>query len=255
MRIFKRSDWQPAGKGRGRHFLSCKLGVALSVALFAMGTLVVPTAQAAVPTPAQDPFYSYQGSTPLKSVAPGTVLKTRTLSYHVLGVPLPVSVVQLLYRSTGMLGQPTVNVTSVLEPPIRFGTPKVVSYQSFYDSLSPDDEPSYQISGGLTLGRPDPRPSSRCSRPGPPRRVRRRRRRHRGRDSGLRRGTRVRDDTLDSLRAAVSRRQPASGHPADRHARLLRRGHRHGVGFGAGAHLRTERQQAARRRQLSAASS
>ncbi len=152
MRIFKRSDWQPAGKGRGRHFLSCKLGVALSVALFAMGTLVVPTAQAAVPTPAQDPFYTYQGSTPLANFAPGTVLKTRTLSYHVAGLPLPVTAVQLLYRSTGMLGQPTVNVTSVLEPLWRFGAPKVISYQSFYDSLSSSDEPSYAISGGLTLG-------------------------------------------------------------------------------------------------------
>jgi hypothetical protein len=80
------------------------------------------------------------------------VLNTRILSYHVLGLSLPVAVVQLLYRSTGVLGQPTVNVTSVLEPPVRLGTPNVVSYQSFYDSLSPADEPSYAISGGLTLG-------------------------------------------------------------------------------------------------------
>jgi hypothetical protein len=40
----------------------------------------------------------------------------------------------------------------VLEPPLALGTPKVVAYQSFYDSLNPDDEPSYAISGGLTLG-------------------------------------------------------------------------------------------------------
>jgi hypothetical protein len=116
------------------------------------GTLIVPSAQAAVPTPAQDPFYTYQGSTPLASIAPGTVLNTRTLTYHVLSLPLPIKAVQLLYRSTGMLGQPTVNVTSVLEPPWRFGAPRIVSYQSFYDSLSTSDEPSYAISGGLTLG-------------------------------------------------------------------------------------------------------
>jgi hypothetical protein len=40
----------------------------------------------------------------------------------------------------------------VLKPPLSFGTPQVVAYQSFYDSLNPADEPSYAISGGLTLG-------------------------------------------------------------------------------------------------------
>jgi Secretory lipase len=113
--------------------------------------LVVPAAQAALP-PEQDPFYTYQGSTPLASIAPGTVLKTRVLPYHVAGLPLPINAVQLLYRSTGELGQPTVNVTSVLQPPLLLGPPNVVSYQSFYDSLNPEDEPSFAVSGGLTLG-------------------------------------------------------------------------------------------------------
>jgi hypothetical protein len=119
--------------------------------VLAWAVLLAPCARAAIP-PEQDPFYSYQGSTPLANIAPGTVLKTRVLSYHVVGVPLPVRAVQLLYRSTGELGQPTVNVTSVLQPLIRFGSPRVVSYQSFYDSLNPDDEPSYAISGGVTFG-------------------------------------------------------------------------------------------------------
>src|SRR6201996_7661642 len=114
--------------------------------------LAAPAAWAAPPTPAEDPFYDYAGGTPLAEVAPGTVLKTRTLSYHVAGVPLPVKAVQLLYRSTSELGEPTVNVTSVLKPPLGVGTPQVVAYQSFYDSLNPVDEPSYAISGGLTLG-------------------------------------------------------------------------------------------------------
>ena len=108
-------------------------------------------AKAAV-LPGQDPFYSYRGTTPLADIAPGAVLKTRVLSYHVAGLMVPVRVVQLLYRSTGAIGQPVVNVTSVLKPPALFGTPAVVSYQSFYDSLNPADEPSYAISGGLTLG-------------------------------------------------------------------------------------------------------
>jgi hypothetical protein len=124
---------------------------AVVLVTFACAALIAPSARAAVP-PQQDPFYNYQGSTPLADIAPGTVLKTRVLSYHVAGVPLPVSAVQLLYRSTGELGQPTVNVTSILRSPLSLGPPNVVSYQSFYDSLNPDDEPSYAISGGLTLG-------------------------------------------------------------------------------------------------------
>ena len=118
-----------------------------------MLALLVPAAwAAAVPPPEQDPFYSYAGSTPLAEIAPGTVLKTRTMPYHVAGLPLPVKAVQLLYRSSGQTGAPTVDVTSVLLPPLRLGMPKIVAYQSFYDSLNQADEPSYAIAGGLTLG-------------------------------------------------------------------------------------------------------
>ena len=128
-----------------------KLSLLLALGLAASMAFMASAAQATL-TPSEDPFYRYEGSKPLSGIARGTVLKTRTLSYHVAGVPLPVTAVQLLYRSTGALGQPTVNVTSVLLPPLRLGTPTVVSYQSFYDSLNNEDEPSYAISGGLSLG-------------------------------------------------------------------------------------------------------
>jgi hypothetical protein len=131
---------------RGRN-----VAVLLMLVLAAWVAFMAPGARAALP-PSEDPFYRYEGSKPLASIAPGAVLKTRTLSYHVAGVPLPVTAVQLLYRSTGSVGQPTVNVTSVLLPSLRLGTPTVVSYQSFYDSLDNEDEPSYAISGGLSLG-------------------------------------------------------------------------------------------------------
>jgi hypothetical protein len=126
------------------------LAVGLAVLLWALPAATA--ARAAVPPPEQDPFYAYQGSASLASIAPGAVLKTRTLTYHVAGIPLPVSAVQLLYRSTGETGRPTVDVTTVLEPPLAIGAPEAVAYQSFYDSLNPDDEPSYSISGGVTLG-------------------------------------------------------------------------------------------------------
>ncbi|HYC80360.1 MAG TPA: lipase family protein, partial [Solirubrobacterales bacterium] len=128
-------------------------GVAMVLAGLALGVaLLAPAARAAVPPPDQDPFYNYGGATPLAQVAPGTVLKTRTLPYHVAGLPLPVKAVQLLYRTTAMTGAPSVNVTSVLLPPLRLGPPRIVAYGSFYDSLAQADEPSYAIAGGLTLG-------------------------------------------------------------------------------------------------------
>jgi hypothetical protein len=132
-------------KQRGRASL-------IVLAALAAAVLSAASVAAAATPPSQDPFYAYEGAKPLASIAPGTVLGTRTLSYHVAGVPLPVRAVQLLYRTTGAVGRPTVNVTSVLLPPLRLGPPAIVSYQSFYDSLNNEDEPSYAISGGLSLG-------------------------------------------------------------------------------------------------------
>jgi hypothetical protein len=102
--------------------------------------------------PKDDPCYSYSGPTPLESIAPGTVLKTRSFPYHIFGFPTLLKTTQLLYRSTSQTDKPTVNVTSVIEPPIQFDEKKVISYQSAYDSLNRNDEPSYAISSGLRLG-------------------------------------------------------------------------------------------------------
>lgn len=106
----------------------------------------------AVPTPADDPFYSYTGKQPLPGISPGTVLKTRRFPYHILGFPTLLETTQLLYRTTSATGKPTVNVTSVIQPLITLNETKVISYQSAYDSLNRNDEPSYAISGGFTLG-------------------------------------------------------------------------------------------------------
>ena len=102
--------------------------------------------------PKDDPFYSYTGPPPLESIAPGTVLKTRSFPYHIFGFPTLLKTTQLLYRSTSQTDKPTVNVTSVIKPPIQFDDKKVISYQSAYDSLNRNDEPSYAIFGGLRLG-------------------------------------------------------------------------------------------------------
>jgi hypothetical protein len=138
--------------------LNVKRASALSAAVAVLlACVIAPHSGGAATPPAKDPFYTYTGSTPLEQISPGTVLRTRTLPYHVIGLALPLTATQLLYRSTGQLGQPTVNVTSVLSSRgsslQRHTKPdRAVSYESFYDSLNPADEPSYAISGGLTLG-------------------------------------------------------------------------------------------------------
>jgi Secretory lipase len=100
---------------------------------------------------ASDSFSTYSGSEPLSSFAPGTVLDTRTLQYHVEGISTPVTVIQLLYRTTDAQGRPAANVTSVVRS-LTGQNSTAVSYQSFYDSLNPQDEPSQAIAGGVTLG-------------------------------------------------------------------------------------------------------
>jgi hypothetical protein len=112
-----------------------------------------PFIPAAALQPKNDPFYKYTGRKPLPNITPGTVLKTRSFHYRIFGtIPTLLKATQLLYRSTSQTGTPTVNVTSVIQPPIQPDKTKVISYQSAYDSLNQNHEPSYAIWGGLTLG-------------------------------------------------------------------------------------------------------
>jgi Secretory lipase len=129
------------------------VGLPAALALLAVWAAVAAAGAGAAQTPEQDPFYRYEGKrSTLEQMAPGTVIKTRMVPFHIAGVELPITAVQLLYRSTSELGRPTVNVTSVLLPPVKLGTPTVLSYQSFYDSLTTEDDPSYAISGGFGVG-------------------------------------------------------------------------------------------------------
>lgn len=123
----------------------------LSVAVLGAAALALPSAGHAA-SPLNDPFYRYSGATPLSEIAPGTVLATRVKPYHVAGIQTPIRAVQLAYRTTNQVGRPVLNVTSVLQPPFTIGRKKLLSYQSFYDSLNPADEPSYAIAGGTTFG-------------------------------------------------------------------------------------------------------
>lgn len=129
-----------------------RLAAAVTAALCAVGALTAgtPTAQAAaapVPPPA-DPFYTYSGSVPLSQVAPGTVLKERAVSLRLEGLTVPVATEQVLYRTTGELGQPTVTVTTIIKPLLSLLGTKIVAYQNAYDALGPECDPSYTLRGG-----------------------------------------------------------------------------------------------------------
>lgn len=103
--------------------------------------------QAGPVLPSQDPFYTYAGPTPLAQIPPGTVLGKRPVSLTIAGLAVPVTTVQVLYRTTGELGQPTVTVTTIIKPLLSLGT-KIVSYQTAYDALGSQCDPSYTLQGG-----------------------------------------------------------------------------------------------------------
>lgn len=124
--------------------------VARSLGALVAGVLALSTAAPVHAAPLDDPFYGYTGS--LAGIAPGAVLHTRTVPYSIQGLPLPLQATQILYRTVDALGRPAVNATTVVRPLLPLGPSKVVSYQSFYDSLNPADEPSAAIAGGMGLG-------------------------------------------------------------------------------------------------------
>lgn len=123
-----------------------------TAAQVAVTAFMLPAVASATTTP--DPFFQYTDSTPLADIAPGTVLKTRTISAYIAGIKTSVKATQIVYRSTDAMQRPTANVTTVFAPDCKSGCPnkdKVISYQSFYDSLNPEDAPSRGYAGGQRL--------------------------------------------------------------------------------------------------------
>ncbi len=96
--------------------------------------------------PTRDPFYSYAGS--LTHIAPGTVLRSRTVALPGATGNGPRSATQVLYRTTGELGQATVTVATIIRPTSPAGPIKILSYQTAYDALGAKCDPSYTLQGG-----------------------------------------------------------------------------------------------------------
>lgn len=122
------------------------LGAALVVAAVTLAGAAPAIAGTAPPPPTSDPFYSYSGS--LSAVAPGTVLRSRSVNVAENGSATPIKATQLLYRTTGEQGQATATVATIIRPAVPIGTTKLVSYQTAYDALGSECDPSYTLQGG-----------------------------------------------------------------------------------------------------------
>lgn len=101
------------------------------------------------PLPSADPFYAWDGS--LRGVAPGTVLRTRPMTFRTPDQPTPITGTQVLYRTTDQFGEARATVATVLRPLVP-GPPRLVSYHMAYDALGAQCDPSYTLSGGYTNG-------------------------------------------------------------------------------------------------------
>jgi hypothetical protein len=126
-----------------------RIGVAVACSL----TLVASGAASAqvkpdIPLPSHDPFYTYTGSKPLGEIAPGTVLKQRPITLEIATLTVPYQAEQVLYRTTGEQGQPTVTVTTIIKPLTSLLGTKILSYQMAYDALGSECDPSYTLRGG-----------------------------------------------------------------------------------------------------------
>ncbi|WP_332909203.1 lipase family protein [Nocardia asteroides] len=132
--------------GTGRVTLAVAAAAA-AVTMLAGGT-VPPVANAAP----DNSFFAHGGQAPLGSYAPGTVLASRVLPYHLLGIPTPLTAVQIRYRTTDAQGRPSANITSVLLPPGGVDPSRVVTYGSAYDSLNPEHSPSRSVAGNVSFG-------------------------------------------------------------------------------------------------------
>lgn len=104
------------------------------------------------PTPDSDPFYAQPD--PMPNVAPGTVLKSRSVTFSPGGVPQPNSAWQLQYASRDVNGKLQAVVATIVKPLIPSSTSPapLVSYQFAEDSLGSKCAPSHTLTGGTDNG-------------------------------------------------------------------------------------------------------
>ncbi|KAI5959849.1 uncharacterized protein KGF55_005081 [Candida pseudojiufengensis] len=95
--------------------------------------------------PSEDNFYNAPKG--FKSAEPGTILKKRHVPNKLTNIFTPIKVKdawQIMVRSENSFNEPNVIVATIIKP-FNADPKKLVSYQTFEDSISPDCAPSYAI--------------------------------------------------------------------------------------------------------------
>jgi hypothetical protein len=119
--------------------------------LTAVGTASAQTAfpaASATTSPLQDAFYKAPSSASLELKQPGDVLRYRTVTAKDYTADVS-KAYQLMFRTTDTQGNAVAAITTVLIPKTAPATGrKIMSYQSFYDSLTLTCTPSYLTAQG-----------------------------------------------------------------------------------------------------------
>ncbi|GAB90717.1 lipase family protein [Gordonia rhizosphera] len=121
------------------------LGILLGPAMLSIPPVALAHPGLRSPLPSADPFYRYSGS--LADVAPGSVLRSRPMTFRTPSLTTPITGHQVLYRTTDQSGRGVATVATVLRPLIP-GPTRLISYHTAYDALSSQCDPSYTLSGG-----------------------------------------------------------------------------------------------------------
>lgn len=103
-----------------------------------------------VTEPQEDPWYRAPSN--LDAMANGQIVRIRDAGTYVLGIPMPLTTRQILFRTTDVHDRPTVTATTVLIPPVPWvGSPRpMLSYQEAIDSSAGGAcNPSYTLRAGI----------------------------------------------------------------------------------------------------------
>ena len=152
---------RPIGSGAFPYWCRICAVAAMSVLLLGMTTQLaraassprsgLPAAQlAAVPQPADDPFYNVPPN--IGGLPNGTILASRQVQAYALAVPIPARAWQVKYKTIDQRGNPSAYVTTILVPIVPWlghGPRPLLSYQAAIDALSTKCAPSYVLRSGV----------------------------------------------------------------------------------------------------------
>ncbi|MFC9557725.1 lipase family protein [Rhodococcus sp. NPDC056960] len=141
-----------AGRHRRSIIRSLCVATAVVVAAAIGGTSYAdPVGAPQVLTPDRDPFYAPPPN--LGAYANGAILGSRPSALY--GLPLPINVWQIQYKSSDADNRPTTGVTTVMVPDTPWtgaGPRPVVSYQMAEDGLGIQCASSYVLRAGVQAG-------------------------------------------------------------------------------------------------------